>query len=87
MTEEQKDQLRQKWKSWLDEIGNELSWLLIGRDIFSRLQEIVQSNEKIQSPALLHNWIARNYLANVATGIRKIVGKDKEKSVSLYQVI
>jgi len=85
MTEEQKDQLRQKWKSWLDEIGNELGWLLTGRDIFWRLQEIVESNDKIQSPPILHNWIADNYVAKVATGIRKIV--DKKKSCSLFQLI
>jgi len=85
MTEEQKDQLRQKWKSWLDEIGDELGWLLTGRDFFWRLQKIVQSNKKIQSPAILHKWIADSYVAKVATGIRKIVGKNE--SMSLYKLI
>lgn len=85
MTESQKEQLRQKWRSWLDEIGHELGWLLTGRDFFWRLQEIVESNKKIQSPHVLHNWIADNYVAKVTTGIRKIV--DKKESVSLYRVI
>jgi hypothetical protein len=85
MTEEQKEQLRQKWRTWLDEIGNELGWLLTGRDFFWRLQEIVNSNEKIQSPYILHNWIADNYVAKITTGIRKIV--DKKESISLYRLI
>ncbi|MEK6756973.1 MAG: hypothetical protein AABZ02_12540 [Bacteroidota bacterium] len=85
MTEKQKEQLRQKWRSWLDEIGNELGWLLTGRDFFWRLQRTVESNKKIQSPAILHNWIADNYVAKVATGIRKMV--DKKESVSLYRLI
>jgi len=49
MTEEKKEQLRRKWKSWLDEIGNQLGWLLVGRDIYYRLKDIVLSNTKIQS--------------------------------------
>ena len=86
MTEEQKDQLRHKWRSWLDEIGNELGWLLTGRDLFWRLQEIVESNEKIQSPAILHNWIADNYVAKTTTGIIKITDHHRG-TISLYWLI
>jgi len=86
MTEEQKDQLRLKWKSWLDQIGNELGWLLSGRDFFWRLQDIVESNEMIQSPAILHNWIADNYVAKITTGIIKITDHYKG-TISLYWLI
>ena len=86
MTEEQKDQLRHKWRSWLDEIGNELGWLLTGRDLFWRLQEIVESNEKIQSPAILHNWIADNYVAKTTTGIIKVTDHHRG-TISLYWLI
>lgn len=72
MKEEQKEQLRQKLKSWLDEIGNELGWLLSGRDLFARLRKIVESNEKIQSPPILYNWIADNYVAKMCTSIRAL---------------
>jgi hypothetical protein len=86
MTEEQKNRLRQKWISWLDEIGNELGWLLTGRDFFWSLQEIVESNEKIQSPYILHNWIADNYVAKVTTGIIKITDHHRG-TISLYWLI
>jgi hypothetical protein len=85
MAKEQKDQLSQKLRKWLEEIGDELGDLLSGRVIFRRLKEIVKSNENIQSPAILHNWIADNYVAKMCTGIRKIV--DKKESVSLYRLI
>ena len=85
MTEEQKEQLRQKWRSWLDEIGNELGWLLVGRDIYNRLKEIVLSNNKIQSPDTLHKWIIDNYVAKVTTSIRKMA--DRKKSCSLHSLI
>ena len=86
MTEEQKDQLRQKWKRWLNEIGDELGWLLVGRDIFYRLKEIVLSNAKIQSPVILHNWIKDNYVAKVTTGIIKITDHHRG-TISLYWLI
>jgi len=86
MTKEQKERLRQKWRGWLDEIGNELGLLLTGRDFFWRLQRIVESNKKIQSPALLHNWIADNYVAKVTTGIIRITGHHRG-TISLYWLI
>ena len=86
MKEGQKDQLRQKWKCWLVEIGNELGWLLVGREIFYRLKEIVLSNTKIQSPVILHNWIIDNYVAKVTTGIIKITDHHRG-TISLYWLI
>jgi len=81
-----KEQLCQKWKSWLDEIGNELGWLLTGRDFFWRLQKIVESNKNIQLPAELHNWIADNYVAKVTTGIVRMTDHHKG-TISLYWLI
>jgi len=88
MRKEQKNQLRQKWKGWLDEIGNELGWLLVGRDIFYRLKEIVLSNTKIQSPFTLHKWIIDNYVAKMCTSISALTESNpKYKSISLYKLI
>jgi hypothetical protein len=86
MKEEQKEQLRQKWKSWLDEIGNELGWLLVGRDIYYRFKDIVLSNTKIQSPFILHKWIIDNYVAKVTTSIIRLTDKHPG-TISLYWLI
>ena len=86
MTEEQKDQLRQKWKSWLNEIGNQLGWLLVGHDIYYRLKDIVLSNTKIQSPFTLHKLIIDNYVAKVITSIIRLTD-NHPGTISLYWLI
>jgi len=88
MTEGQIDQLRQKLKSWVDEIGNEIGSLLTGRKIFQRLQEIVNSNEKIQSPHIFHDWVADNYVAKMCSCVRALAENNpRNKPVSLYMLI
>jgi len=86
MTEAQKEQLRQKWKSWLDEIRNQLGWLLVGRDIYNGLKDIVLSNTKIQSPFTLHKWIIDNYVAKVITCIIRLTDNHRG-TISLYWLI
>jgi hypothetical protein len=86
MTEEQKTKLRQKWGEWLEIIGNELSWLLTGRDFFYGIRKIVESNKKIQSPSALHNWISDNYVAKVTTGIISLTDRHRG-TISLYWLI
>ncbi|MCK4294281.1 MAG: hypothetical protein KAY65_13875 [Planctomycetes bacterium] len=86
MTNKQRDELRQKWTRWLDDMGNELGWLLTGCDFFWGLQEIVRSNNKIQSPAGLHNWIADNYVAKVSTSIVRLTDRHPG-TISLFWLI
>jgi len=86
MTEKQKVQLRQKWKGWLEKIGNDLGWLLTSRDIFERVRNIVDSNKRIQSPDLFHRWIVDNYVARVAVGIGRLNDHDS-RTISLHRLI
>lgn len=86
MKEEQKEQLRQKWKRWLDEIGNQLGWLLTSHDIFEELRHIVDSNKKIQSPDLFYRWILDNYVARVTVGIVRLNDCDT-RTISLRRLI
>ena len=86
MTEDQKTKLRQKWGEWLEIIGNELGWLLTGRDFFWGIRKIVESNKKIQSPSALHNWIGDNYVAKVTTGIIRLTDHHRG-TISLYWLI
>ncbi len=86
MTEKQKVQLRQKWKGWLEKIGNDLGWLLTSNDIFERVRNIVDSNKRIQSPDLFHRWIIDNYVARVAVGIGRLNDHDC-RTISLHRLI
>jgi len=77
---------RRKWRRWLKEIGNDIGWLLTSHDIFEEIQNIVKSNELIQTPSLLHRWMISNYAARVSIGIRRLDDHDK-RSISLYRLI
>lgn len=86
MTGKQKAELRQKWEGWLERIGTELGWLLTGRDFFYGVQEIVESNKKIQSPPAFHNWISDNYVAKITTGIIQLTDRHRG-TISLYWLL
>jgi hypothetical protein len=88
MTQEEKKNLRRKWRRWLDKIGQYLRVLLTSHDVYCELRQIVLANKEIQSPALFHNWINNNYLHTVYTGVRRLSDRDKSKrAISLYRLI
>ncbi len=86
MTEEQKVELRQKWKQWIKEIGRDLGDLLISQDFFNEVREIVASNEKIQSPSAFHGWIRDNYVETVVIRIVRL-NDHSNRTISLHRVI
>lgn len=86
MTQNEKRNLRIKWKRWLDKIGQYLGVLLVSYDVHKDIGRIVSKNKKIQSPALLHNWTSNNYIHTVYVSIRRLTDKDP-RTISLYRLL
>lgn len=62
-----------RWNAWLEVIFDDVQGLLANRQIYQEVQEIVQANPKIQVPSAYYEWMAINYAANQATGVRRQV--------------
>ena len=86
MTEQEKDELRQKWKEWIDKTCHDLGDLLISQDILKEVSQIVASNEQIESSPFFFNWIQDNYVDSVVIGIGRLNDHDN-RAISLYNLI
>jgi hypothetical protein len=89
MNKQERLKIRNEWKKWLKNIETELTDLLIARQIFDEIANIVNQNQNIQSPARLHLWIVKNYAHRIAMGIRRIIDPDKKnkQAISLYRLL
>jgi hypothetical protein len=94
MTCEEKARIRKKWKRWLKAIGNDLGCLLIAHEMFVVIQAAFKDNKNIQRPSLVYRWIADNYAARAAVGIRRLTDrhgainrKNQERPISLHWLI
>jgi hypothetical protein len=86
MTEQEKVQLRQKWKKWIDKIDHDLGDLLISQDIIKEVSQIAASNKRIQSSPFFFNWIQGNYVDSVVIGIGRL-NDDDDRVISLHNLI
>jgi len=78
--------LRRKWRRWLTRIEDELTRLVISREIFTGVRDIVLPNPKIQNPSDFHDWLIHNYFATTSVAIRRLTDEDS-RSVSLTRFL
>ena len=86
LTKEQKKGRRQKWQGQLKEVGRQLGKYLGRHEIYEGILKIVQSNEKIQDPPDICNWMFENYADSVASAIRRL-NDDGKGTLSLKRLI
>jgi hypothetical protein len=86
MREQDKVQLREKWKEWIDKIRQDLDDLLISQDIIKEVSQIVALNKRIQSSPFFFNWIQGNYVDSIVIGIMRLSEND-DRVVSLHNLI
>lgn len=85
-TKNEKRNLEDKWVLILKQIENSVSKLLENRYFFREFMDIVEKNPNLPANNFFIVWIWENYLLNAATGVRRMVDKDK-RSVSLYLLL
>ncbi len=77
-----------KWIDWLSVIHDEIQQLLIARDTFWTVQEIIKLNTAIQKPNVFYGYLGDSYISHMLIGIRRQIKTDKDKtSISLAQLL
>ena len=80
------DQKLTKWIRWLKVVRGDIEQLLIKRDIFWAVQEMIDSNSELHKPSSFYSFLGDTYIAYVAIGIRRQVKVDN-KSVSFARLL
>lgn len=72
------DQKLAKWKRWLRVVHDDVQKLVMHKDIFWQIGEIVNSNPKIQIHSAFYDFIGNSHAAYVVMGIRRHVKTHKD---------
>lgn len=75
-----------KWIKWLDIIHDDLQQIVIHKNIFLRVGEIVKSNNTIQIPSAYYDFIGCSYTAFMIMGIRRQT-KVNSQSISFSRLL
>ena len=65
-----------EWLRRFDLIRADIQELLLRRQVFHRLQEIVAKNPKLHHPSYLYDYLEGTYAASAAIGVRRHVRLD-----------
>lgn len=75
-----------KWIRWLDVINEEIQQLLIARDIFWSVQNLIRNNKNIQKSSAFYQYLGDTYISHVIIGIRRQL-KINEQSISFLRML
>ncbi len=81
-----RDQRFQKWCKWLNTIEEDVSRLYFARDVFTKILDIADNNERIDKKSLFFPFFNKIYADSVVMGIRRQLKKDKD-SISLVKLL
>jgi hypothetical protein len=75
-----------KWIEWLKLINEEITQLVIAKDIFWSVQELIEKNKDIQKPSSFYEYLADTYIAFIVMGIRRQI-KNDQQSISFVRLL
>jgi hypothetical protein len=75
-----------KWINWLKIIESEIYDLVLTKDIFWRVQDLIRKNKRIQKPSIFYRYMGDTYVSHVIIGIRRQVKIDKQ-SISFARLL
>lgn len=65
------DQKLEKWIRWIRVIQEDIQPLVIAKDVFRSIQDLIKANPKIQKPTLFYWYMGATYAAYALMGIRR----------------
>jgi|SRR6266850_1891284 len=80
------DQKLQKWIRWLKVLHDEIQQLLIAKNIFWEVQEIIKSNKEIQKPSAFYEYLGNTYVSHSVIGMRRQLKVDPQ-SISFARLL
>lgn len=76
----------ERWRTNLKMIRQDIGYLLFRRTMFDEVNRMVKANPRLLRPNTFFDWMAGNYIAATAAGIRRHDDSDS-RSVSLHNLI
>lgn len=68
--------LRARWRSWMDRILDDLGDLLLKKQLFLELAEMIDAAPHARDPGAFLNWLVDNYVTAIAVGVRRATDTD-----------
>lgn len=82
------DSRLEKWICWLKVIHDDIEQLLIKRDIFWEIQDIIKANSELRKPSSFYAYLGDTYVTYIAIGIRRQMKDDKKgRSISFVRLL
>ena len=75
-----------KWLRWLKIIHDEIQRLVLAKDAFWEVQQIIKSNKKIQKPSYFYQYLGNTYVSYSVIGMRRQFKVDSQ-SISLSRLL
>lgn len=75
-----------KWIKWLKIIKSEIYDLVLTKDIFWKVQDLIRKNERIQGKSIFCKYMGDTYVSHVIIGIRRQVKTDHQ-SISFARLL
>ena len=60
-----------KWLKWFAVVHDEIQHLLIAKDIFWSVQDLIKANPRIQKSSAFYRYLGDTYISHVLIGIRR----------------
>src|SRR4051812_22085529 len=75
-----------KWIGWLKVIHDEIQQLVLAKDTFLEVQEIIKRNKKIQKPSSFYQYLSNTYVSHSIIGMRRQLKVDSQ-GISLARLL
>jgi hypothetical protein len=75
-----------KWKRWLNDLRDEVSQLLISREVYIEVRNIVAANPAVRTNNRLITWMTWNYVQGMLIGVRRLVDS-RTDTISLVRLL
>ncbi len=80
------DSKLQKWLRWLKVVQDDIQQLLIKRNIFWEVQDIIKTNAELHKPSSFYSYLGDTYVAYISIGIRRQI-KSGRQSISFARLL
>jgi len=75
-----------KWLKWLKVIHDEVLDLVISKDIFWEVQNIIKTNRRIHQPSDFYSYLGNTYVSHAVMGVRRQLKVDNQ-SISFARLL
>ncbi len=86
MTQQEKQNLRRKWKRWFKKICQHISWLEWSNEVYRETNKISDWHRLLGAKRIFYDWLSQNYFVTTGMIVRMLAG-EKRSSQKKYNTI